>query len=321
MASEEQGHRAGEEQSDFLDTGRYDSLAMAREILQAEKGEKKACFVVLNGLDAGKVIPLPAQVVVIGRGDNCDVTLQDEGLSRFHAEVLYSAVTGRAVVRDLGSKNGTFMAGKRIEEAELRNGEKILLGRHTVLKFLIQDALEESFQQAISGSATRDALTGVHNRRYLAERLGADLSYARRHRVPLTLVLFDLDHFERINESHGYPIGDQLLVAITRAVIRTVRAEDVLVRFGGEEFLIVAQGTDFDGGRTLGERVRQRIAQEPFRILDNGERRITVTASVAVTTIPPSAVVDSEQALSELEKVLAAAKIEGRNRVAVSILE
>jgi pSer/pThr/pTyr-binding forkhead associated (FHA) protein len=158
---------------------------------------KKACFVVMGGMDVGRVIDLEEPVITIGRDAQCAVVLQDDGVSRFHVEVRREA-TDSVIVRDLGSTNGTFIGGKRIVEAKLRDGTKILIGRRTILNFTFIDELEYNFQKQMYEISTRDGLTGVYNRRYFSQRIITDLSFARRHQIPCTLVILDIDHFKKV---------------------------------------------------------------------------------------------------------------------------
>ena len=115
---------------------------------------------------------------------------------------------GRLVVTDLDSTNGTFVGGEKIAEAVLKDGDKMLLGRRTVLKFVLQDELEQSYQQQMYESSTRDGLTGAYNRKYFSQKLTADLSFARRHRIPFSLLMLDIDFFKKINDTHGHRTGD-----------------------------------------------------------------------------------------------------------------
>ena len=159
-----------------------DTSSLVEQLRQATQGPS---FVVIGGLDAGRIIPLNDAMITIGRNAQCDVVLRDDGVSRFHAEVRHEE-TNRVVIRDLGSTNGTFVEGAPVQDTVLSNGNKVLLGRHTILKFVMQDELERQHQQLMYESSTKDGLTGVYNRRYFDQKLVADLSFAKRHQIPCT---------------------------------------------------------------------------------------------------------------------------------------
>ncbi|MCP4603358.1 MAG: diguanylate cyclase [Proteobacteria bacterium] len=302
---------------DLTDTGLMDLTPMAKKMLRSSKGTKQACLVVLHGPDVGNVIPLNKGEVIIGRNVDCTAVMQGEGISRQHAKVGVTE-SGEIVVQDLDSTNGTFIGGRRVDKATLEVGDKLLLGQNTVLKFMVQDQIEQLFHQRMYNSSTRDGLTGIHNRKYLNERIVSDLSFARRHRVAFTFLIFDLDFFKNINDTHGHQSGDKVLVAVTSAVADMVRAEDVFGRYGGEEFAIIAQRIDFEGGKTLGERVRHRVADERIPAHDGSGETLKVTASVGVATVHPDAIVDSSVVVSMADSNLFKAKEGGRNQVVAS---
>jgi len=299
----------------FQRTLPIDSSAITERMRQATRGQ--ACFIVIGGLDVGRIIPLDEATITMGRDPECDVVLRDDGVSRFHAEVCREE-TNRVAIRDLGSTNGTFVGGVQIKDARLADGNKVLIGRRTILKFGFQDELEQQYQQLMYESSTKDGLTDTYNRRYFAQRLVNDLSFARRQQIPCTLAIFDIDFFKRVNDTYGHRTGDQVLVTVTEAVRGIVRTEDVLARYGGEEFAVIAQGTDFEGGRSLGERIRACIEQRTVEALDETGKIFGVTVSVGVATVSPEAQVDSAEIISAADANLYEAKRSGRNRVVAS---
>jgi len=293
-----------------------DLSAIAEQMRRAAK--KRPCFVAVSGVEMGRVIPLEG-IMILGRDPECDVVLRDDGVSRFHAEVRCDG-PARIVIRDLGSTNGIYAGGERVQEAVLSDGEKVLLGRSTVLKFVLQDELEQQYQRLMYESSTRDALTEAYNRRYFSEKLDTDLSFARRQAIPCTVAMFDIDHFKRVNDTHGHLTGDQVLITVTRAVREIIRAEDTLARYGGEEFAVIAQGTDLEGGRVLGERIRSCIARQTIQALDREGATVRVTASVGVATVPPGHTVPPEAVVAAADANLYQAKQSGRNRVVATEL-
>ncbi len=306
--------------SSLDDTDQVDITPVAKTILLSSKASKKACLVVLRGIDLGSVIPINNDSIVIGRSPLCDAQMNEDSVSREHVRVSLQD-SDEVMVEDLGSTNGTFVEGKRISSATLKPGERLLLGRQTVLKFVIQDKLDRLYQQEIYDSSIRDGLTSVHNRKYIEERMVRDLSYARRHHTPISFLMFDLDHFKQINDTYGHQSGDQVLIAVANAVTDAIRTEDVFGRYGGEEFAVIAPKIDLEGGQTLGERIRARIENEKVIAQDGSGKTIGVTASIGVAAVHPDAIIDSTLVISVADSNLYKAKGNGRNQVVASLIK
>ena len=194
---------------DIEQTTQFGESKMMELLRRAKKLERKTCFVILGGLDVGSVVNIDKPVMVIGRGAGCDLILRDHDISRRHVEVRLKG-SDSLVILDLGSTNGTFIDGKLITEATLREGEKVLLGRQTVLKFVLMDELEESCQKQTFESSTRDTLTGIFNRKYLSLKIVQDIALAKRHSFPISLLMVDIDHFKNVNDTYGHSTGDHL---------------------------------------------------------------------------------------------------------------
>ncbi|MCP4600645.1 MAG: diguanylate cyclase [Proteobacteria bacterium] len=293
---------------------------VADQMRRASTGRRKACFIILGGLDVGNVVVLDKSVMTIGRDPKCNLVLRDDGISRHHAEVTRGDAD-YIVIRDLNSTNGTFVDGKKVMEVTLRDGDKVLLGRRTILKFVLQDELEETYQRQMYESSTRDGLTGVFNRKYFIEKIISDLSFALRHKIPFTLLLLDIDFFKKVNDTYGHRTGDKVLVAVTDAIASTIRTEDVLARYGGEEFAVIAQGTNLEGGRALGERIRKNVADKYVTAANDTEDVVRVTVSTGVTTVPPGLARKPEVVVSAADKNLYKAKESGRNKTIASQIE
>ncbi len=287
---------------------------MVENVRRAAKGKKKACFVVLDGLDIGQIIEIKNSVVSVGRDPNCDVVFQDDSLSRMHVEVRYFG-TDHIAVRDLDSTNGTFVDGKRITETILRDGDKMLLGRSTLVKFILQDKLDETAQRQLYESSFSDELTGLYNRKYFNQKIDQDLSFAERHKIPISLFILDIDHFKKVNDTLGHPAGDQVLVSVSDVIGSMTRAEDTLARYGGEEFAIISPGTNLAGAQTLGERIRAGVEAHQTSMRDEAVSEVQVTISIGVCTLMPGKEIKSEDLIEAADKNLYAAKEGGRNIV------
>jgi len=298
----------------------YETLQVSRSMATKQMRSitsPKACFVVMGGMDVGRIIALEEPVIIIGRDAKCSVVFQDDGVSRFHLEVR-SESADSVIIRDLGSTNGTFMGGKQISKAKLHDGAKILIGRRTILKFTFLDELDYNFQQQMYETSTRDGLTGVYNRRYFSKKIIADLSFAKRRQIPCTLVILDIDHFKKVNDTYGHRTGDQVLITVTKALGNVIRKEDILARYGGEEFVVIAQGTDMKDGESLGERIQLCVAEQRIPALDDPTKIIKVTVSVGIATVPIGASVGSDVLISTADANLFRAKQLGRNQVVTS---
>lgn len=277
--------------------------------------ERRPYLLVLSGPQFGEVFDLPSgQEVVIGRRGDCGVQLFDDGVSRRHAAV--TAGAGEARLVDLGSANGTWVGGERVQEAVLRDGVRFLVGAHSTLKFVLSDDVEAGYQRKLAQGALHEPLTGLYNRRHFLERLAAELSSAQRHTRPLALLIADVDHLQKINDGHGHAAGDEVLKAVAFALQGAVRKEDVLARLGGEEFVVLARETPLSGARTLADRLRRAVERARVRV---GERELAVTVSVGVTVsfgltrFEPGRT--EQQLLAGAERALARAKQNGRNTV------
>jgi diguanylate cyclase (GGDEF)-like protein len=274
-----------------------------------------AFLLVLAGPQLGTIFPLPSdRDLVIGRRDDADILLLDDGVSRRHATL---RVTGdRALLHDLESANGSWVDGAKVSEALLENGSRLHLGMQTVLKFIWADDIEADFQRKLVEGALQDPLTGLYNRRLLEDRLGSELAGALRHGRLVSVLMVDIDHFKQVNDGLGHLAGDEALRMVANTLRATIRKEDFVARFGGEEFVVIARETGLDGARLLGERIRSAVERSRCVWQD---KEISVTVSVGVTvSAPADRFVPGEterQLLEAADKALYRAKEEGRNRV------
>ncbi|MCA9615087.1 MAG: diguanylate cyclase [Myxococcales bacterium] len=285
---------------------------MAGHLVAARRNER-AYVVVIVGPNVGETHELAGGTSEVGRTSATPIHLMDPEVSRRHARFVVQGQ--RVVVEDLGSTNGTFVNGTQISgPTELADGDKIQIGTTTILKFSFHDALDRAFQQKMYDAALRDGLTGAFNKRHFKERLESELAYAVRHRTPLALILFDLDHFKAVNDTYGHLAGDSVLATFAERVSSIIRREDVFARYGGEEFVVLSRGLDTSAARAFAERMRRVVDEYEFRF---EESLIPVTTSVGVASMPDVEVVDPKDLVSAADQALYAAKSNGRNRVEV----
>ena len=260
----------------------------------------------------GKTYRLASRLV-LGRAPQCDVHIDQDGVSRRHA-VLELTVEGAVQIVDLDSRNGTFVNGQPIPRETLRDGDRIQIGGMTILKFSYQDELEETLQRNLYESATRDPLTHAVNRRGFDEALAREFAFSRRHRTPLSLLAFDVDHFKRVNDTHGHPAGDYVLRRLAEVVSAGVRAEDVFARVGGEEFVVILRDIGSAAAAACAERLRASVEQTIF---ETDDARIPVRISIGVATFVHEVYAAPEALHAAADRALYEAKHSGRNRVCV----
>ncbi len=272
--------------------------------------EKQAYIIFLSGPLVGKIHLLEESTLIIGRGTDVEIPINDLGISRHHASLHYE--NGKATLKDMGSTNGTFVNGQRIQEFVLSDGDKIQISSSTILKYAYQDKIENIFHNELYKMAVVDALTGAYNRRYFEERLREEFSYCLRNHVPLSLLMFDIDHFKDINDTYGHPGGDYVLSHVSTLTRSIVRGEDLLARFGGEEFMIILKATDAEGALMLAERLRRLIDESHFEFEG---KKIHVTISVGLATLTGENLGDWEEMIHRADDLMYTSKKAGRNRV------
>ncbi|HEY5957789.1 MAG TPA: GGDEF domain-containing protein, partial [Polyangiaceae bacterium] len=269
-----------------------------------------ACFIVLSGQAIGRIYKLTEAKYTIGRSEQAEICIDDEGISRLHAGVV--CYDKSVILKDLDSTNGTFVNGEPIRVRTLGNGDRVQLGATTILKFAVQDEVDEQFQEHLYAAANRDSLTHTYNRRHFNDQLSRDLSYARRHDSPLTLAIIDLDYFKHINDEFGHPAGDAVLQQFSKTVLGCIRNEDFLCRIGGEEFALVMRGTRLDGAMNVCERLRKSVEQTAFTYQ---EHSIAVTVSIGIAEYIGSRHPHMDDLVKDADQRLYDAKFAGRNRV------
>lgn len=274
-----------------------------------------ATVTVLTGQNTGVVFELKAGVSDVGRGTDVDIPLTDAGLSRRHARIVTSP--GNYTLEDLGSTNGTFLNGLKVtDRVRMESGARIQVGATTVLRFALLDTVEQAAAKRVYEMTVRDSLTKLHNRRHLNERLQGEFAFAARHKTALTVFMIDVDHFKEINDTHGHPAGDEVLRAMAEALQKMVRTEDLVARFGGEEFVVLARGIDNRGTEVFAERLRAGI--EKLEVPWEG-RRLRLTVSIGVAHCDATREYTNPEALlAAADGALYRAKHGGRNQIVVA---
>jgi diguanylate cyclase (GGDEF)-like protein len=276
--------------------------------LPAKQGQD--CLVIIYSSDArqfGKRHVLGDIPVQLGRGSENTIVLENDSVSRRHAVIEKRGA--HYYVKDLESTNGTYVNDELIVDYVLRRGDQIKVG-DTILKFLSGSDMEAQYHETIYRMTIVDGLTGVHNKRYLLETLEREIPRARRHGRPLSLVMLDIDHFKKINDTFGHLAGDYVLKELAQLVKTRLRPDDVIARYGGEEFGIVLPETPRAGGAAIGDDLRRRIEAHRF-VFENEVIRVSVSMGVAEL----GDTLDVLAFIKASDELLYRAKRAGRNRV------
>jgi len=276
----------------------------------SKEKEKHAYIIFLSGPLMGKMHLLQEGTVVMGRVGDVDIPVNDLGISRRHCSIEYHK--GKAILRDLESTNGTYLNGVKVPEAELRDGDKIQISSSTIFKFAQQDKIENIFHEELYKMAVVDALTGAYNKRFFEERIKEEFSFCFRNKVPLSLLIFDIDFFKKVNDTYGHPTGDFVLSRIAALAKTIIRNEDILVRYGGEEFVIILKATDAEGASVLAERLRKLIDESEFEFEN---QKIHATISIGVATLSGQNFANWETMFKLADTLLYKSKNSGRNQV------
>ena len=284
----------------------------------APSSKKRPVLIVLQGDDLGTSIPLEGKSVIVGRGADCDIRLDDNLASRQHARLM--AATGGQVysVHDLGSTNGTFVNGQIVEDPyALQDGDKIRVGRH-VFKFAWLDEYESEFQMRIQQMIIRDDLTNLLTQRSFFLEL--DRAVARRAAEaepggPICVLMMDLDNFKQVNDTYGHLVGSQTIKQVGELIDRNIRESDTAARYGGEEYIAYLPNATTDVGNRIAERIRESVEGHEIVVTRRGaEVRLRVTISIGVSTYPADAT-DPVDLIEKADLALYRAKQQGRNRV------
>jgi two-component system cell cycle response regulator len=296
-------------------TADYDEKTRVTQVVQQpppDDSPSNDCLVVIYTAEPGllgKRFVLDKSPTRVGRGAESQIVLEGDSVSRRHAHLERRA--GAWYVVDDGSTNGTYVNEEQIaREQLLNNGDRIKIGP-SILKFLSGADAEAKYHEEIYRMTIVDGLTQIHNKRALFEALEKELMRARRYERDLSLLMFDIDFFKRINDQYGHLAGDHVLRELARVVQERIRREEVFARYGGEEFVILLPETPLPGAAALAENLRARVANHAF--VFQGER-IPVTVSIGTALLGENDKVAADL-IQRADEKLYEAKRGGRNRV------
>lgn len=294
----------------------YDEKTRVTEVVQQPPGGAGSgsdCLVVIYTPETallGKRFVLEQSPIRVGRGADNHIVLEGDSVSRRHA--YFDRRGNQWFVVDDRSTNGTYVNEEQISAAQaLANGDRVKVGP-TILKFLSGADAEAKYHEEIYRMTIVDGLTQIHNKRFLQEELERELMRARRHNRHLSALMFDIDHFKRINDQYGHLAGDHVLRELARVVQERIRRDEIFARWGGEEFALILPETPLEGAKLLAEDLRARI--ENHRFVFQGEH-------IPVTISGGAALLGEDDTSADLIKAadtkLYEAKRSGRNRICV----
>jgi diguanylate cyclase (GGDEF)-like protein len=267
------------------------------------------CFVQIYGKDIGRKYPLDKVQTTIGRGPDNGIVCDMDNVSRTHCKIYAGA--GGSYIEDMGSTNGTFINDAELSaRRKLINGDFIKVGG-VIFKYIDGDNIEQLYYEEIYRMAIIDGLTQIYNKRYFMEFIDREMARCARYARSLTLIMFDLDHFKKINDEFGHLAGDYVLKRLANGIMsKTIRKEECFARYGGEEFCIVLPDTPKQNGAILAEKIRIMVMETKFEFETNN---IPVTISMGVSEMQKGDTVESF--IQRADDKLYEGKQGGRNRV------
>ena len=278
---------------------------VSRIIDKAISGE--SCLVMIYGPTLGRRHPLTDDETTLGRGADNTIMIDMDNVSRLHARVTKD--DDGYYLEDLESTNGSYVNDIEVRKDRLRNGDLVKIGG-AILKFIQGGNIEALYHEEIYQMTIVDGLTQIHNKRYFLEFLDREMARCSRYDRPLSLVMFDIDHFKKVNDTFGHLAGDHVLKRIAELVAKHVRKEELFARYGGEEFAIIMPETTGKKAGIFCEKIRRMIDQTELNY-EGKEIPITISLGIAVMGRHREPLAFIKAADDQLY----AAKSNGRNRV------
>ena len=269
-------------------------------------------LVIYIGNDSGCRHILKNGIMTIGRSPQADISIEDDRISRIHC--IIESMGDTFTIEDKGSTNGTYVDARKVSRATLLPGVSLQLG-HSIMKIEYKTEAEIRSEENLLHRASLDGLTGIFNRHHFTKLALMEMAYAGRHKLPVGVILMDIDHFKQVNDIYGHQSGDLVLAQFANTVIENKRTEDLFGRYGGDEFIILPRGEiSKEGLEVHCERIRKAVESFEF-CFEETCVRITISLGFHSTQVESS---DTEQMLYDLirkaDQALYLAKESGRNK-------
>lgn len=285
-------------------------IRSALQTAEKEAADKPAALLVVGGDLNGTLFDLNQQEVTVGRSASNTIPLEFSGISRLHFKLV--AIENGYKLVDAGSKNGTYLNNKRlVADIPLKKGDTIKVG-NIALRFMPKGDPERLTYDKLNLEANTDRHTGCYNKAYFNEAITIEVKKSKLTGTPLSLVIFDLDHFKKLNDNYGHDAGDYVLKSIAEHLrAHGVRDQDIFARYGGEEFVILLPKTNLKQAFEIAERLRKLV--ESYHFTYDGQR-LPVTASIGVADYRKG-VNTGQDLFKRADSAVYKAKQNGRNQV------
>lgn len=231
--------------------------AHAIDVILSQAAQQHPTVVVVGGSSAGRVFRIAGELIV-GRGAEAHIRLEDEGVSRKHLR-LRSMSPNEVEATDLGSTNGTYCNGELVNTRRLQAGDRLQVGPIALLKFQYQDELEQLAQTRLYEAVTRDPVTQLRNKQFFLEELDREFAVFVRHATPLSLLMIEVDGYEATLAREGRAMTDRMLQRVAAAISGRVRVEDVVARYSDERFAVVLRNTAAEAAISCAEGIRAAV--------------------------------------------------------------
>ena len=239
--------------------------------------QHSACLVVIKGDKVGLKYDLDRELSV-GREPSCGIYLDDGLVSRNHAKFTPEGAGVR--LTDLRSTNGTYVNDDAVDSRYLNHNDQVTIGQ-TIFKFISSNNIEAAYADHVYSLTRFDGLTGIHNRASFDAEIQGALTMAGQGAGDLSLMLFDIDHFKRCNDTYGHRAGDYVLKQVAMTVAQNARQGDFVARYGGEEFVILIKSLPWPGPPRFADHLRGLIQAQRFEF-EGQHIPITISAGVAM---------------------------------------
>ncbi|MFM7319512.1 MAG: diguanylate cyclase domain-containing protein [bacterium] len=280
-------------------------------VLPGRSADLSPRLMVIVGQEPGKVFGIGKGELKLGRDESSHILLNDASVSRQHANI-YRDESGTVTIKDRNSRNGLYVNELKVDAHRLNHGDILRIG-DVLLKYFEFGSLEAEVFQRVFELALYDSVTEIYSRTAITHHLH---TLVQNNRSPFGVVMADLDHFKKVNDTYGHLTGDFVLQQAAAAMKKALRKEDFIGRFGGEEFLMLLPDTDINQAASVAEACRKSLQETTIQ---RHNQEIRITCSFGVTAHLPGETKMAEDVANLLieraDRALYAAKHQGRNCV------